>query len=102
MIWTEQAIAEYLSGKFVHVDRFTGHLTEAKVDADFVKAYSEPVPYVRTEHFVPRQKWTEEEVANLVRLRQQGLPFKVIGKAIGRTRYAAMKKHQELVEQGLV
>ena len=101
MIWTEQAIADHLAGVFVRVDRFTGDIAETIVDDDYMPTYVARAPHVSTVPFVPRQRWSDEDVANLVRLRRKGLTFKLIGQAVGRTRYAAMKKHQELVEQGL-
>ena len=104
MIWTEQAMTEHpdLKNKFFRVDKITGHITKVDVDDDYMPTYVARAPHVSTVPFVPRQRWSDEDVANLVRLRRKGLTFKLIGQDIGRTRYSAMKKHQELVEQGLV
>lgn len=99
--WTEQAIADHLAGKCVHVDKITGQLTEISVDDDYIPPYDKKVTY-RTDatRIANKRTWLVHEVDDLVRSRRAGEPFASIATRLGRTLHGVSNKHLQLIERG--
>ena len=106
--WTEQAIADHLAGKCVHVDKITGQLTEISVDDDYIPPYDKYIPpydkkvTYRTDatRIANKRTWLVHEVDDLVRSRRSGEPFASIATRLGRTLHGVSNKHLQLIERG--
>lgn len=101
MIWTEQAIAERLTGVFVRVDALTGHITEISVDDDYMPSYGTRIAYQKdATRIANKRTWLVHEVDDLVRSRRAGEPFASIATRLGRTLHGVSNKHLQLIERG--
>lgn len=97
----EQQIAEKLNGWFFRVDLETGKVSARQVPRDYIPTHR-PRWLPAAEHIKHNNtngmgfEWTEEQDREILAMREEGLPWKVIGYDMGCSAKTVRYRHAKL------